>query len=152
MSANRDSGIYRLKFPDGSAYIGASKNITARVQTQLSWLRKNKGQTKVLQEKYDEFGEPESEVVLYCSPENLRLYEMLVFNITDKPLCRPVSGGIAGKTLSAEAKKNMSEAAKRKDQTGQSARQLETWADPEIRARRIAGMIKHHQRRKNEQR
>ena len=142
-------GIYTLSFPDGSAYVGASKNIRQRIQTQLSWLRCGKGQTRALQEKYDTFGNPQAKTVLVCSEENLRLYEMIVFKTIDKPLCRPVPGGIAGKTLSAETKKKMSDAAKVKDQMSQSLRQFETWNDPEIRARRIAGMKAHFERKSN---
>lgn len=138
MSAN-DCGIYTLSFPDGSTYVGASKSIRSRVQTQLSWLRKGNGQTKALQSKFDEFGFPENKTILLCSPKNLRMYEMLVFSILEKPLCKPRPGGIAGSTLSEETKKKMSEAAKKKDQTCQSQRQYETWKDPVIKANRLAG-------------
>jgi hypothetical protein len=148
MSAN-DCGIYALYFPDGSTYVGASKSMRTRIQTQQSWLRKGNGQTKPLQDKFNEYGPPLSKTVLRCAPENLRMYEMLVFNTLDKPLCKPHPGGIAGKTLSEETKKKMSESAKKKDNSCQSLRQLESWKDEKIKARRLEGMRSYWERVKN---
>lgn len=141
-------GVYLLEFPDGSSYVGASKNIRTRTQTHFSWLRKGKGQTCLLQERFDKFGYPEVKVVVVCEPENLRLYEMIVYKTVSKPLCKPVGGGIAGKTVTHTARANMAAAARNKDQSCQSKRQLETWADPEIRERRVSALRKYFAERK----
>ena len=148
MSAAMNCGIYRMDFPDGSSYVGASSSIKQRIQTQLSWLRNGKGQTEKLQRAFDAMGLPLCRTVLVCSQTNLRMYEMIVFKTIEFPLCNPRPGGIAGKTLSAETKALMSNSARCKDQKAQSPRQFETWADPEIRQRRIDGMRKFYSAKK----
>lgn len=82
------SGIYSLRFPDGSMYIGASSNVVARVQTHISWLRKNKGQTVELQSKFDTFGNPEVRTELLCNRNNLSLYERILYDFYKPSLCK----------------------------------------------------------------
>lgn len=133
------SGIYCLEFKTGELYIGGSSNMRARINTHLSWLRKGVGQNAVLQRVYDKVGAPTQKVLIICARETLRLYEEIAHRALRPKLSKLHGGGSIGVVCSSVARSNMKKAAILRGDNGQSARQLETWKDPEIKARRLAG-------------
>ena len=150
MSANdkQVAGVYQLLFPDGSSYIGASSNITVRIQTHFSWLRKGNGQTAKLQEAFDRFGTPKHKTLIVCARKHLGLYENLA-HLAFKPiLSQCEKGGRAGFQVSDSARMNMVAGALRKDNSCQAVRQLETWKIKEIAETRTRGMKTSWEKRK----
>lgn len=134
------SGIYTLVFKNGSRYVGGSKNMRSRVYTHLSWLRNGGGQTEKLRAAFVKFGMPEARVLLFCATGDLRKCEKVAYAALKPTLCKPPCGGTVGVKLSRKACRNMAHAAARRDNSRQSKRQLESWVDPVVRARRLTGM------------
>ena len=74
-----DSGIYQITFPNGYFYLGKSETVSQRWKTH----QKNFTQgthTKKMQAAYDEFGEPQYEIVLPVHPEHVGIYESIFIN------------------------------------------------------------------------
>ena len=74
-------GIYRLSFPDGSFYIGQTRNLRKRYISYMSNARTGYGNPK-LNEKISEYGEPTVELLKefleedYVTTQELRQAEL----------------------------------------------------------------------------
>lgn len=81
------SGIYKLKFRDGSFYIGKSNNLSRRAEQH--WRSLEKGtHAKALQAAYDRAGEPEFYVLMECHEDHIDILEgLFIFNNIEDPKC-----------------------------------------------------------------
>ena len=77
------SGIYLLRFGDGSIYIGQSKDIFRRFSTHCNKLAKGTHVNAKLSFVYSKYGKPVLEILLECSPYDLDIYEKEAVEIYD---------------------------------------------------------------------
>ena len=74
-----DSGIYQITFPNGYFYLGKSETISQRWKThQKNFIQGT--HTKKMQAAYDEYGEPDYEIILPVHPEHIGIYESIFIN------------------------------------------------------------------------
>jgi group I intron endonuclease len=74
------SGIYAIQHtPSGRQYIGSSVNIDVRIRKHFTALRKGQHHSVYLQRVWNSYPEADFVVrtILFCEPENLKLYEQL---------------------------------------------------------------------------
>lgn len=77
------TGIYLLKFMDGSVYVGQSKNIERRYLQHINKLKNNSHVNIKLTKKYLELGIPKLEILLECSELELDKNETEAIEIYD---------------------------------------------------------------------
>jgi hypothetical protein len=74
-----DSGIYQITFPNGQFYLGKSETISQRWKThQKNFIQGT--HTKKMQAAYDEYGQPQYEIILSVHPEHIGIYESIFIN------------------------------------------------------------------------
>lgn len=81
-----NSGIYVLRFPNGSYYIGKSDNIPKRWRQHWKDFQ-NGTHARKMQECYDRYGEPTAEVFLRCHRDHVDLYESIIIRMNLGPDC-----------------------------------------------------------------
>lgn len=80
------SGIYKLTFSSGKVYIGKSENIELRWQQHYASFVKNT-HSKKMQREYNQYGNPEYEIVLYVHPDHIDIYESIYIQLYWGPNC-----------------------------------------------------------------
>jgi len=73
------SGIYRLSFNDEMFYIGQAQDIHARLLQHMDKFRKCCAAQK-MQAAYNQYGVPESSILLYCHKDYLDIMETYYIN------------------------------------------------------------------------
>lgn len=75
-------GIYTITFPTGARYVGSARNIRLRCNKHKAGLRKSVHKNARLQRSWDTHGEAGAAfgALIFCSVENLILYEQLAIN------------------------------------------------------------------------
>lgn len=71
----RDPVIYKLIFPDGCIYVGATNYCTGRRYDHQYDMKLNQHRNKLVQEHYDKYGFPEFRVIENCISANLKSRE-----------------------------------------------------------------------------
>jgi hypothetical protein len=74
MSEKR-AGIYKLEFRTGEIYIGQSISVDSRIKTHLKYLGRGTHGNKDMQELYNLYGSPDTEIIELCAPELLNQEE-----------------------------------------------------------------------------
>lgn len=141
-----NSGIYKITTPDGSFYIGGSKNLKRRWREHRNDLKRGDHACKPLQAKTDDVSNLEFDVVEYCTEDALvereqHYIDTLRPNLNQFPTVGSAKGYKYGpetlaklsrahslENMSAETRQRRSEGAKRQ------------WADPEKRERTRAAI------------
>ena len=143
------SGIYSVAhLPSGRSYIGSSLNVFQRLRSHRGELRRGKHAIKDLQAAWTRDGEEAFtfHVLQLCwSPEMLLACEQFyldarpdAFNRTRVVIAPSQDPAVAGKIKVAVAVAFATPSYK----ANQSAAQRRSWADQEIRERRVAGLRK----------
>jgi len=70
-------GIYRLRFSDGSTYIGSSTRSSRRMANHLWEMKKGSHYNPLVQASWNKTGSVSREMVLICRSEDLLFYEQL---------------------------------------------------------------------------
>lgn len=71
------SGVYQLKFRNGSTYIGKSVDIGRRWEEHVKSLAEGKS-AKKLQDAYNKLGVPTRSILVECHPDHISLVETLM--------------------------------------------------------------------------
>lgn len=77
------SGIYLLKFANGSVYVGQSRDIYRRFTTHCNKLAKGTHVNAKMLSTYSKYGKPTLEIILECSREELDSAEKEAIEIYD---------------------------------------------------------------------
>lgn len=85
------TGIYKLTFNSGRTYIGKSINIESRWRQHAEDMHNGKS-SRALQQEYNRYGFPNSEIVFVCHEDHLDIYEeTMIYRL------RPELNGTAGR-------------------------------------------------------
>jgi group I intron endonuclease len=77
------SGIYLLRFKDGSVYVGQSRDIYRRYTTHCNKLEKGTHSNSKVSSAYSKYGKPVLEVLLECATSTLDINEKEAIQIYD---------------------------------------------------------------------
>lgn len=120
-----NTGIYQIQNKvTGCRYIGSAKNIASRWSLHRRSLDRKSHHSKYMERSWHSHGAESFEfsVLIYCSPENLLMYEQRFLD-SYKPEynSNPTAGSMLGFKFSQESKDKMAEAARRtKNFTGRT--------------------------------
>lgn len=76
-------GIYLLRFPNGSVYVGQSKDINRRFTSHCNKLTKGTHVNAKMLSAYSKYGKPTLEILLECTPQELDNLEKEAIEIYD---------------------------------------------------------------------
>ena len=101
------TGVYKITSPSGKMYIGSAINFNTRWKSHLGRLRNSKHHSRALQSAYKKYGEGNLifNIILFCSKENLIMYEQLAIdNFKPTYNMSPTAGSVLGVKHTEEMK------------------------------------------------
>lgn len=150
------SGVYAFTSPSGGQYIGSAVNLAKRRNQHLSALRRGAHYNALLQKAFNKYGESniKFDVLVHCERQEVVAMEQhFIDTLKPRYNIALVAGSQLGikRTPEQNARRSAISKALLDDPVYRAnceAAQKASWADPEKRARRLAGLLSPETRRR----